>query len=76
VPPELEKLVTGLQQALIPFGIEPEERVYRPHITVSRKARTFQEIRLARPVELQWSEFELVESLSIRGDVQYHPLKQ
>lgn len=76
VPPELEKLVASLQQALVPFGIEPEERVYRPHITVSRKVRAFQEIRLARPVELQWSEFELVESISVRGDVQYRPLKQ
>lgn len=76
VPPELEHLVTTLQQALIPFGIEPEERVYRPHITVSRKVRTFQEIRLARPVEVQWSDFELVETVSARGEVHYRPLKQ
>jgi 2'-5' RNA ligase len=76
IPPELERLVASLQQALSPFGFEPEERVYRPHITVSRKVRAFQEIRLARPVELQWSDFELVESLSVRGEVQYRPLKQ
>ena len=76
IPPELERLVASLQQALIPFGVEPEERVYRPHITVARKVRTFQEIRLARAVELQWSDFELVESVSVRGEVQYHPLKQ
>lgn len=76
IPPELERLVDSLQQALLPFGVEPEERVYRPHITVSRKVRAFQEIRLARPVELQWSDFELVESLSVRGEVQYRLLKQ
>ena len=76
IPPELDRLVKALQQALIPFGFEPDERVYRPHITVSRKVRAFQEIRLARPVELQWSDFELVESVSVRGEVQYHPLKQ
>jgi len=76
IPPELERLVGNLQQALIPFGFEPEERVYRPHITVSRKVRAFQEIRLARAVEVQWSDFELVESVSFRGEVQYHPLKQ
>ena len=75
-PPELEYLVTTLQQVLVPFGFEPEKRVYRPHITVSRKVRAFQTVRLARPVELQWSEFELVESVSFRGEVQYHPLKQ
>lgn len=76
IPPELENLVTSLQQALIPFGIKPEERVYRPHITVSRKVRASQEVRLARPIELQWSEFELMESISQRGEVQYRPLKQ
>ncbi len=75
-PPELEILVKKLQLALAPLGFEPEDRVYRPHITVSRKARAFQEIRLARPIELQWTEFELVESVSLRGEVQYHPLKQ
>jgi 2'-5' RNA ligase len=76
IPPELERLVTTLQQALIPFGIEPEERVYRPHITVSRKVRAFPDVRLARPIELSFTEFELVESISLRGEVQYRPLKQ
>ena len=76
VPPELERLVLNLHQALIPFGFEPDERVYRPHITVARKVRAFQEIRLARPVEVQWSDFALVESVSTRGGVQYRPLKQ
>ncbi len=76
VPPELEHLVRSLQQALIPFGVTPDPRVYRPHITVARKVRVFQEVRLARPIEVSWSEFELVESVSFRGEVQYHPLKQ
>lgn len=76
VPPGLEQLVRSLQQALIPFGYAPDTRVYRPHITVSRKVRAFQEMRLARPIELSWTEFELLESVSLRGEVQYHPVKQ
>lgn len=76
VPPELEHLVRSLQQALIPFGYAPDPRAYRPHITVARKVRQFQDIPLARPIELTWSEFELVESVSWRGDIQYHPVKQ
>jgi 2'-5' RNA ligase len=76
VPPELAHLVKSIQQALIPFGYAPDPRVYRPHITVARKVRSFQDIRLARPIELSWTEFELVESVSFRGEVQYHPLKQ
>lgn len=76
VPPELEHLVKSLQQALIPFGYAPDPRVYRPHITVARKVRVFPETRLARPIGLTWSDFELIESVSFRGEVQYHPLKQ
>ena len=76
IPPELIRLVESLQQALLPFGFTPEDRVYRPHITVSRRARMFQDVRLARPVELLWTDFELVESIGQRGDVQYRPLKQ
>ncbi len=76
VPPELEQLVKSLQQALIPFGYAPDPRVYRPHITVARKVRAFPDTRLARPIELSWTDFELVESVRLRGEVQYHPLKQ
>ena len=76
IPPELERLVRSIEQALMPFGYTPQERTYRPHITASRKVRTFPQVRLTRAVELQWSDFELVESISIRGDVQYRVLKQ
>ncbi|MDH5344958.1 MAG: hypothetical protein OEW59_04275, partial [Gammaproteobacteria bacterium] len=76
VPPELEHLVKSLQQALIPFGYEPDPRVYRPHITVARKVRAFPDVRLARPIELTWNDFELVESVTWRGETQYNPLKQ
>lgn len=76
VSPELERLVTSIEQRLAPFGYTPRERTYRPHITVSRKVRTFPEIRLARPVELQWTGIELVESVSVRGELHYRPLKQ
>jgi 2'-5' RNA ligase len=76
VPPELEHLVKSLQQALIPFGYAPDPRVYRPHITVARKVRAFPDIRLARSIELSWTEFTLMESVSFRGQVSYHPVKQ
>ena len=61
---------------LLPFGFLPKERVYRPHITVARRARPFTEVPLARPIDLEWSSFELVESVSTTRGVQYHPLKQ
>ena len=76
VPAELTQLVNSLQEKLSPFGFEPNERTYRPHITVARKARTFPDQPLARPIDLQWSSFELVESISSPRGIQYHPLKQ
>ena len=76
VPSELGQLVRSIEQKLMPFGYEPNERTYRPHITVSRRARAFADLPLARPIDLQWSSFELVESLSLPRGVQYRPLKQ
>ncbi len=76
VPTELQQLVKSLERKLIPFSFEPNERAYRPHITVARRARTFPDVPLARPIDLQWSSFELIESVSSSRGVQYHPLKQ
>ena len=75
-PAGLEELVRSIEQKLEPFGFVPNERVYRPHITVARNARTFSEVPLARPIDLQWSSFELIESLSSGRGEQYRPLKQ
>ena len=45
-------------------------------MTIARRARFFESIRLAQPVELQWSDFHLIESVSTPAGVQYKPLKQ
>ena len=76
VPAGLEELVRSLEQKLVTFCFVPNERTYRPHITVARRARSFIDILLARPIELQWSSFELVETVSSTRGVQYHPVKQ
>lgn len=75
-PAELIDLVKSLEDKLLPYGFVPNERVYRPHVTVARRARTFSDVPLARPLELEWSSFELVESLPTSRGVEYHPLKQ
>ena len=76
VPSELATLVDDINKVTANFGIEPESATYRPHVTAVRKARPFEPIVLARPLELNWSEFALVESVSTREGVQYRPLKQ
>lgn len=76
VAPELQALVEALEAGVRPLGIEPENRTYRPHITITRHARAFTPEPLARPVTLEWSGFELVESVSAGRGATYRPLKQ
>jgi 2'-5' RNA ligase len=76
VPDELRQLKSDLESALLPYDVAPEDLEYRPHITAVRAARPFEPVRLARPLEMHWSGFELVESISMPGSVQYRPLKQ
>jgi len=76
VPDELKQLKEDLEILLLPYNVSPEDLEYRPHITAVRAARPFEPVRLARPLELQWSGFELIESISTPGNIQYRPLKQ
>ena len=76
VPPELQRLVDSLNGVLTDLGLKPEDRNYRPHITVVRNARAFTTERLTQRVTTEWSSFELVESVSVPGGVNYVPLKQ
>lgn len=75
-PPALTALVQSLERALLAFDFRPEDRVYRPHITVARRVRTFETVPLARAIDLEWPDFELVESVSTPAGVLYRPLKQ
>ncbi|MDH3747465.1 MAG: RNA 2',3'-cyclic phosphodiesterase [Gammaproteobacteria bacterium] len=76
VPPELEQLVNSLNSVLTDAGVMAEPRRFRPHITIVKRARPFETQRLAQPIIVEWSGFELVESVSERGGSTYHPLKQ
>ena len=74
VPSEMETLVEQLNGLVIAAGIEPEQRIYRPHITVVRNARQFEPIRLPPSAEIEWSGFQLMESVSEPGRTWYRPL--
>lgn len=76
VPPALQALVDSLNTIMLDLGMHPEDRAYRPHITVVRNARQFATERLAQRAVTEWSGFELMESLSGPGGVRYEPLKQ
>ena len=75
IPPELERLVDDLKGRVFAAGINPEhQRVYRPHVTVVQTARTFETQRLAQSAVIEWSGFELVESISEPGGTTYRPV--
>ena len=76
VPEELHSVVTELENVLQDEGVVKETRTYRPHITVSRNARTFTTERLAQRTSIEWSSFELVESVPGRDGAFYRPVKQ
>jgi len=76
VATELEQLVASLNWVLQEVGVTPEDRTFRPHITVVRNARTFTTERLTQRATTEWSSFELIESQSGPGGVSYIPLKQ
>jgi 2'-5' RNA ligase len=76
IPVELQALVDELNGIVQDFGVIPNDRTYRPHITVARNARTFATERLAQRETIEWSGFELVESVPAPGGVTYRPLKQ
>jgi len=74
VPPELEQVVDKLKFGIFAAGVEPDQRTYRPHVTVVRNARQFETQRLAQAALTEWSGFELVESVSEAGGTTYRPL--
>ncbi len=76
VPTELASLVASLNLVLQEVGVMPEDRTYRPHITVVSNARAFPTERLTQRATTEWSGFELMESVSGPGGVSYVPLKQ
>ncbi len=76
VPNELQNLVLSLHSVMQDVGVIPEDRVYRPHISVSRNARAFVTERLTQRASFEWSSFELMESVSGPGGGDYVPLKQ
>lgn len=73
-PPALESLVASLESLLQPFDLRPGERIFRPHITVARRVRGFETMPLARPIDLEWTEFALVESQTLPSGAVYQPL--
>jgi RNA 2',3'-cyclic 3'-phosphodiesterase len=73
VPPGLIELERGLWEALAAKGFIREERIYRPHVTLARRARAVEEE--IDSIEWRVTELALVESLPDGRNVHYEPLR-
>lgn len=76
VPSELARIVQWLDTLLVEAGVVEERKTFRPHITVVKRARPFETQRLAQPAVVEWTGFELIESIRERGSVRYKPVNQ
>ena len=76
MPSELARINQQLKNLLRDAGFLMEEQRFRPHLTICRNTRPFETQRLAQAAITEWSRFELMESVSSRGQVSYIPLKQ
>ncbi|MCU7932949.1 MAG: RNA 2',3'-cyclic phosphodiesterase [Candidatus Thiodiazotropha sp. (ex Codakia rugifera)] len=61
-PVQLERLVEDLNDGLLGCGFEPEQRAYKPHVTLYRKARHATPARLGASIFWQAREFVLASS--------------
>lgn len=73
VPDALIALEQKLWDGLEAHGFEREPRIYRPHITLSRRARGVDEA--IKPVRWRVDRLALVESVPLHRNVHYAPLR-
>lgn len=72
-PPALGELEARLWDGLAERGFRTEERIYRPHVTLARRARAIEEVVV--PVRWPVRELALVESLPYGKNVHYEVLE-
>ncbi|NOR81693.1 MAG: RNA 2',3'-cyclic phosphodiesterase [Methyloprofundus sp.] len=72
---QLSILVESLKKELKACGVAVEDRLYKPHITLARKARRLIEVDVP-PIEWLAQSFCLVESISTSDGVHYQVLQR
>jgi len=74
LPDELMALERELRARLEQHGFAPDERIYRPHLTLARRARPVEEP--VEPVTWRVTDLALVESLPHGRNVHYEVLER
>lgn len=75
IPEALKSLAFDVQQSLIACGYQPEQRDYKPHVTLVRKARTSPAVSEIQEINWTVKSFSLVESKISVGGAQYKVIK-
>jgi 2'-5' RNA ligase len=75
-PDELFFLVDSLKTALTEAGFLFDKYIYKPHVTLIRKATHSAEIDLPIPIKWEVNEWSLIQSKQTEHGVDYIPLKQ
>ncbi len=70
-PALLLELVGELKKGAIVCGLSPEQRPYRPHITLARRVRRRVQIGSHPPIEWRAKDFQLLASIPVDGGVRY-----
>jgi RNA 2',3'-cyclic 3'-phosphodiesterase len=74
MPPELGELQARLWGALVERGFRADDRVYRPHVTLARRARPVE--AAVEPVRFAVRDLALVESFPDGRNVHYEVLER
>lgn len=75
IPTDLLRLQTQLHEGLRQCGVELDERPFKPHMTLMRKASTRGQLGTIEPIDWQVEHFVLVESVTHSDRAVYRVLK-
>lgn len=75
IDPAVSNLVDQLTQAAIQNEIKVDQRPYKPHVTLLRKAKALPDVT-CKPILWQADEFCLVESCSTSDGVEYRVIQR
>jgi 2'-5' RNA ligase len=75
-PQPLGTLVESLLKNMIAAGVEVDTRPYKPHVTLARKARSIERVRLENPIEWRIDSFCLFLSDWSNGPPHYRVLNR
>ena len=76
IPQSLTNLVESIKQIVEQQGLETDERSYKPHVTIARKAKKIQLPKQTIDIRWQVNVFALVESKSTEMGVAYQIIQQ